>query len=242
MELSKELSIPYVVTCHGLGLNQPSYRHFFEEAGQMICISQRVANNLREYSNKISVVPNGVDLDEFKPGNKEEPLKISLVARIDSGKQNSYNQFCKAVDLLEGVEFYVACNKKPLSQNAKYLGWTTQVAELLADMDIVAGTGRNVIEGLAAGNAAIILGRTYQGILTPEKADKNKHLDLSGLSGSEPCYRNIFFDLAKLMQNRIYLQQLQKFSRELAEKEFDNKLLTQRIVEIYEDVLGKRQK
>lgn len=237
--LAERLDIPFVISCHGLELNQQEYLPYLLKASAILCISQRVANSLREFADKIQLVPNGVDLEEFLPGEKTEPVKIALVARIDSSKTKGYAQFCKAVDLLEGVEFYVAANKKPPSSKATYLGWTNEVDRLLAQTHIVAGTGRTIIEGLAAGNVALILGRTYQGILTPENTAKQKYRDLSGLAGSDPCYRTIFFDLAMLSQNRIYLRQLQKFGRELAEKEFDNRQLTKKIIDIYQKTLEK---
>lgn len=234
--LAQELGIPFVVTCHGLGLNQQEHRPFLHKASAVICISQRVAHSLREFTDKIRVVPNGVDLKEFVPGEKREPLKIALVSRIDGTKTKSFLQFCKAVELLEDVEFYVAGNKKPPGDKARYLGWTNEIAPLLARTDILAGTGRACLEGLAAGNAVLVLGRNYQGILTPEKV-RQKHLDLSGLAGSEPCYRAIFFDLASLTQNRTALRSLQRFGRELAEREFDNRQLTKKITGIYRQVL-----
>ncbi|MBS4030993.1 MAG: glycosyltransferase family 4 protein [Clostridiales bacterium] len=234
--LAEKLRIPYVVTCHGLGLNKQEYRPFFRNARFIICISPRVADTMREYAHKVYIIPNGVDLNEFKPGVKEKPVKIAFIARMDHTKQKGYNQFCKAVDLLEDVEFYVAANKNPNSQTAEYLGWTNEIAPLLSQTDIVAGTGRAILEGMAAGNAAMILGRTYQGILTPEKAAKQRFLDVSGLSGSDPCYRDIFFDLTKLLQNTNYIRQLQKFGRELVKREFDNEAHTARIIEIYNKI------
>jgi len=239
--LSSQLNIPYVVTCHGLGLNQPQYHRFLRGAGAIICISYRVAHNLRDFTDKTYIVPIGVDLSEYSPGQKKEPVKVVLLTRVDSGRQKGFDHFCKAADLLDGIEFYVAANAQPNSKHAIFLGGKSQDPNLFAKTDIAAGTGRTIVEGLAAGNATLILGRTYQGILTPGKVEKQKYLDLSGLTGREPCYRDIFLDLAKLTQNHIYLRQLQQFGRSLAQQQFDHKLLTRHIVEIYENVLRKWQ-
>ena len=231
--LADKLRIPYVVTCHGLGLNKQEYGPFFHKARSIICISPRVADTFREFSYKSCIIPNGIDLNEFQPGVKKDPVKIAFIARVDHAKQKGYNQFCKAVDLLEDTEIYIASNKNPISISAEYLGWTNEIAHLLAQTDIVVGTGRAILEGMAAGNAAVILGRTYQGILTPEKAAKQHFLDLSGLAGNDPCFRDIFYDLTKLMQNKNYLHQLQRFGRERVKKEFDNEEHTLRIIELY---------
>ncbi|MCW3489266.1 glycosyltransferase family 4 protein [Dethiobacter alkaliphilus] len=234
--LAQQMNISYVATCHGLGLNKEEYRPFLRNARAVICISPRVANTMQGITQKVYIIPNGVDLTEFQPAVKEEPVKIALVARMDHVKQKGYNQFCKAVDLLEDVDFYVASNKKPVSKTARYLGWTNEVAALLSQTDIVAGTGRTIIEGLAAGNAAMVLGQTYQGVLTPEKVAKQRFLDISGLSGMDPCYRNIFYDLANLLQNKLYLKKLQGFGRELAATEFNITAQVARIIEIYKTV------
>lgn len=238
--LADNLGTPLVITCHGLGLNRYEYRPFLQKAGAIICTSRKVASSLREFSHKIYIIPGGIDLEEFRPGPKSEPVKIALIMRIGSSRQNACKHFCKAVDLLEGVEFYVAADKKPASVKASFLGWTDKIPELLARTDIMAGTGRTIVEGLSTGNVAIVLGRTYQGILTPDKVEKQ--WDLSGLSGSDPCYKTIFFDLAKLCQNLIYLRQLQKFSRSLAEKEFDNRKLTGDVIAVYSKVMSRAKK
>ena len=232
--LSQQLKIPYLVTCHGLGLNRQEYRLYLQEADAILCISPRVAKSLHCFSEKITIVPNGLDVDEYKPQGKSEPIKIALVFRADSGKQKVYDHFCKAADILDGVQFFVASNSKPNSKTAQFVGWPDDLPSLLATTDIVATSGRNAVEALATGNALLILGRTFQGLLTPDIATKHTAPDLSGLSGSDPCYKNIFYDLAKLTQNQIYLRQLQQFGRELAEKEFCNKTLTQRILGIYD--------
>jgi glycosyltransferase involved in cell wall biosynthesis len=235
--LATQLAIPLVLTCHGLGLNRQVYRPYLQQAGAIICTSHRVAGSLREFRRKLSIVPSGVNLAEYKSGDKGEPIKIVLIAPPGSGKQKGYNQFCKAVDLLEGVEFYVVGNKGISSKSAKHFDELDKLASLLEKTDITAATGRSAIEALATGNAVIVLGRTYQGILTPEKKAQEKHIDLSGLTGATYCYRNMFYDLAKLTQNNIYLRQLQQFSREVAEHEFDNKALTQRIINVYSQLV-----
>lgn len=235
--LAQQLKIPLVITCHGPGLNRQEFRPVLQEAKAIICSSQRVARGLRQFADKIHIIPSGVDLTTCTPGAKREPIKITLIATDDSGKQKGYSQFCKAVDLLENVEFYVVTNKELPSNTAKYLKRTDDVTSLLAQTDIVATSGRPAVEALAYGNTVIVLGRTYQGILTPEKVAKDKHVDLSALSGKTHCYRNMFYDLAKLTQNHLYLRQLQEFSQELAAKAFDNRMLTEKMIAIYKDTV-----
>ncbi len=237
-KLSGEYNIPFVITCHGLGLNREEYKPYLNEAAVLFCISQRVAGSMHSYADKVHVIKNGVDLDEYKPTQTSGPIKIALVSRIDSWKQEGLFHLCKAVDLLEDVEFIVASNKPPLSNRAKYMGWVDNVSNLMSKTDIIVGTGRAIVEGLATGNVCFVLGRTYQGFLTDEKMEKEQHLDLSGLSGSSPCYKDIFFDLAKLTQDQAYLQRLQASGRKLAEKYYDNREICRDMLSIYQECLN----
>ncbi len=237
LDISRNYKMPFVATCYGLGLNKEEFRPYLREAQALFCASLRVAGGLKEYAHKTHIIPNGVDLAEYKPMTKCDPVKIAYAARADYWKQKSYHQLCKAINLLEGITFYITAGKLPKSAPAKSLAWTDNLPCLLAKTDIVVGSGRPIVEGLAAGNAVLILGRTYQGLLGPEKAERQKHWDFSGLSGSDPCYKTIFFDLAKLTQNPIYLQRLQEFGRDLAEQHFDNRILAEQIVNIYRKVL-----
>lgn len=239
--LAQRLSIPYVFTYHGLGINHQQFHPYLGGCAAIICTSARVADSISLFAPKIYIIPYGVDVKEIMPGPKTCPLKIALVAYINQGKDNALRHFCKAVDLLENVEFYVISNMPPLSKTAIYLGPATNSAELLAKTDIVVGTGRAIREGLASGNAALIMGSTFDGLITPEKVARQSYLDISGLTGSAPCYKTIFYDLAKLTQNVIYLRQLQTFGRELAEKEFDQITLTQKQISIYQDALNSAQ-
>ncbi|MCW3489199.1 glycosyltransferase family 4 protein [Dethiobacter alkaliphilus] len=232
--LARKLQVPFVISCYEPGLNRQEYQDSLQGAAAIFCTSTNIANKLKKFSTKVKVLPHAVDLQEFKPGEKNDPLKIVLFSQVDPAKQKAYHHFCKATDLLEGVKFYVASNKKPQSSTAIFLGWPDDVADLLASSDIVVGTGRVAIEALAAGNAVLILGQTFQGLLQPEKAASQKIPDVSGLTGSDPCYKNIFYDLAKLTQNQIYLRQLQQQGRKLAEKEFCNTKVTRRIINEYQ--------
>ena len=68
-----------------------------------------------------------------------------------------------------------------------------------------------------------------------------QYLDLRGLSGSDPCYKNIFFDLAILTQNPIYLQKVQEAGRKLAEQHFDNRVICKQTLDVYTKVLKRKQ-
>ena len=137
--LAGRMRIPYVITCHGLGLNKPENRPYLRDARAVICISPRVAGTVRSYAKNVSIIPNGVDLQEFRPDVKSGPVKIAFVARIDHRKQRGYEQFCKAVTFWTTWNLYIASNKTSPSKTARHLGWTNEVASLLAKTDIVAG-------------------------------------------------------------------------------------------------------
>lgn len=236
-KLSDEYKIPYVLSCHGLGIEGERYQKSLDAADHMICISQRVADSLAHYRDKISVIPNGIDTAEYAPGKKTLPVKILYAGRVDQYKRKGFMAFEKSLQLCHAsslpFEYYCASNVSSSYRGGKSLGWVPSIAPYANNTDIIVGTGRALLEGMAAGNAACILGRMWGGIVTPQSSTGSKYADLSGMSGKETCYRNIFFDLAKLIKNRRLLQQVQQFSRQYVVSHYNIRELTQKIVHIY---------
>lgn len=236
--LSGEQQIPLVVTCHEAPPDKEAHR-FLSRAKAIICTASRDAYELQKYGSKIRIIPQCVDLEEYKPREKSGPVKITLVARLDNTKMEGFRHLCKAVNLLENVTFTVASNARPPGIKATFTGQTAYLPQILAASDIIVGTGRSTIEGLAAGNAALVLGRTYQGLVTPKTVQKSRHLDLSGLYGTKPCYKDIFYDLAPLTQDRNELCSVQQFSRELAAQRYCSKKITEEVYQVYRELLSQ---
>ncbi len=236
-KLADNYKIPLVFSCHGLGIEGERFKNSLTAAGHLICISRRVADSLAHYREKITIIPNGIDTNEYAPGKKSLPVKIFYAGRVDQHKRKGFLALEKSLGLCHAsslrFEYYCAANVGSTFPGAKSLGWVPSIASHANNTDIIIGTGRALLEGMSAGNAACILGRMWGGVVTPEKTRGQKFFDLSGMTGREACYRNIFFDLAKLVKNTHHLRYLQEFSRNHVLDNYNIRHLTREVVRVY---------
>jgi glycosyltransferase involved in cell wall biosynthesis len=86
---SEKLKIPYVVNCQGSDINYKMrlspelYIDVLENAAKVIFVSNAILEKAKSFGysgNNATVSPNGVDLDNFKPLNKEK-IKLDLELR-----------------------------------------------------------------------------------------------------------------------------------------------------------------
>jgi glycosyltransferase involved in cell wall biosynthesis len=117
LNFAKKFRCPYVVTVHGVyasrgfivNCSQKTYLRsvsgVFNKADKIICLTTDDALELGKYgflSEKIRIVPNGVDTERFKPSNVREDNLIVWVGRFVPEK---------------GVEFLVEAARKLRDQN-----------------------------------------------------------------------------------------------------------------------------
>lgn len=114
----------------------------------------------------------------------------------------------------------------------------------LARSDVVVGTGLAIMEGMAAGNAAIVLGRQYGGIVTPEfVAAAADGPDFSGQPGPltrEPTAEAIAADLDHLRNDPERLRQLQRWSEAYARRYLSLDAMTAAVVAEYQSAVARR--
>lgn len=171
--LSEKLEIPYVVTCHGSDINlampnnKELYNNVLEQAGKVIFVSNALLNNakLLGYSGKNAVViPNGIDLEIFKPLDKEKiKRELGLSKKVVGfvGNLKKIKRADKLAEIFEyilskkDVEFLVVgdgelrenvekeCQKRNL--NVKFVGRVSQdkVPYYMNAMDVMILPSRN---------------------------------------------------------------------------------------------------
>ena len=243
--LAARLNVPLVITCHGLGLNQPAYRPALEAAERLICVGPRIAESLRPFREKVVVIGNGADLDLFRPGVREREFTILYAGRVDRWKRPGVLALCQAVDRLpEEVRFWVASNGRLPCRRAQHLGWVTGVHRLMSRAHVVIGTGCAIREGMAAGAACLVLGREYHGIVTPEFLDSMAFPDFSGLGRDQgaPSPATIYRDLSLLYRDGTLLQQLMEFGRQYAERHFSLDAMVGATLDVYADAIAAQQR
>jgi len=84
--LSRRQGIPYVTTCHGFYRRRLGRRLFPCWGEKVMAISETVQQHLmHDFQLKdghIRLIPNGVDLDQFRPVNQEEKIRLRQQLRL----------------------------------------------------------------------------------------------------------------------------------------------------------------
>lgn len=239
--LAAAMGIPLVVTCHGLGLQQPHFRPALEAAARLICVGPRIAATLDHFRDKLAIIGNGVDLQRFRPGVREAAFTILYAGRVDRRKRPGVIALCHAVDRLPAdVRFWVASNRPLPSRRAEHLGWRPDVHRYMARAHVVVGTGLAVREGMASGTACLVLGHRYHGLVDPESLSEERFPDFSGLDpmDAEPAADAIHRDLALLYGNRPLLNRFMESGRRCAEARFSLEAMVDATLRVYQEALA----
>lgn len=214
--LLQKLSIPVVVTCHHTYWQQHKYikgqgwkkifclpeKKTYQICDKIICVSKDSKKILTDKyhinSNKITIIPNGVDLNKLYPIEKIEKIDNSLlyVGRIDSRKGIDFLIQAMALVKMQNPnvilfiggkgklipELKKIVEKKDLYKNVKFLGfipdkdlnkWYNKVKCIVVP-SIFEGFGLTVIEAMAAGTP--VIGTDVDGIRTIIKNEENGYL------------------------------------------------------------------
>lgn len=189
-------------------------------------------------SKKAIFIPEGVDLDMHRPAAKEG-FRITFIAEERGFSPEGAAVLLKAAGLADLEVELLSPEPFPLLKGRHY-GWPLNNAPVLARSQVVAGRYRSLLEGMACGNAALIMGRSYGGIFDPASSPAAIPFpDLSGKSGEAPCYRSIFFHLTTLLRDRPFLEPLQQRSRKFIRENCDLRLAAERTFQLYRRVAGK---
>ncbi len=180
-------------------------------------------------------IPEGVDLDMYRPAEKEG-FKITFIGEEYGFTPESAAALLKAAGLADVEVELLSPEPLPLLKGRDY-GWLLNSAPVLSRSQVVVGTYRGLLEGMACGNAALILGQSYQGMFEPESSPAAFPFpDLSGTGGETPCYRTIFFHLTALLKDRPFLQSLQQQGRKFIRENCDLRLAAERTYQLYRQV------
>ncbi len=174
----------------------------------------------------------GIDLQEFQPAPRRDGFPVTLIAAQGEYSGESYHALFKAVTIA-GMDLQIICLQPLPAESGRFYGWPPGRAQILAGSPVVAGSRRALLEGMACGNGALLLGQGYGGILEPAALPQPVQTDLSATTGGDPCYRDIFYDLSRLWKDRPYLTRLQEQGRQLVRENYDLRLITERLADIY---------
>jgi glycogen(starch) synthase len=260
---ARSLKIPFVVTVHGFAVRrgliidtlqqfylQTVARFLFNMASQVICLTETEAESVAEVAggyDKVSVIPNGVDVEFFRPSDEKDSNLIVWVGRMVPEKGLVYlleamrevvKQHADVKLVLGGdgpLRNYLqnTVDKLGLEKNIFFLGAMThaEVAETLSKSSVFVfpslkeGMPRALLETMACGNA--VVGSNVSGIKDIVK-DKSNGV-LVPPKSPEALSRAIL----TLLNDGKLRRFLGQNARELMMKKYDWKKITAKIDDVY---------
>lgn len=254
------MGIPLVTTWHGPYIAAGLNRTFADYTSHFVAVSPEVKGTLAECgvpSHKVSVIPNSVRFGAPPRRSKlfcRDKISICYVSRLDSDKLPSVEIFLsmlaqsnEPLDVLivgDGDCYEQVLNMAQSLDNTyehlsvKLLGSINNVMEVIDSVDIVAGMGRVVLEGVAAGKFVLCVGyKNYLGLIRPEMlkdiaavnfTDRIRGLEQSSLKD----------DLKRLKNNfRSEFENLCATWR-VAQEEFSIDAAASKHLDVYTDILA----
>lgn len=234
--IARQTQTPYVVTCHGLGFANPKYETALSRASKIIAVGPNSAQEIKRiYHEKVVIIPNGIDIDEFTPGVKEKNTNVYYVSRMDWSKESALKNLQKAVSRIPNMKLTVISNWHPPINQFHYIPWQTNLSANLKPANIVAGCGRTAREAMAAGCAVLLINSCYDGLID-EKLIDLPDFDFSG-NICRYNYQQLATDLNLLVTNTRRLREIQAFSRKYATIALSSREMATKILAVYQAVI-----
>lgn len=231
--LADTLGLPFGLSVQGaMAKKQVPLLH---RAAFVIASDVAALTALRPACPQTVFLPEGIDLQELQPAPCKNKFTVTFIGNQGEYTREGYLALLKAVTIT-GMPLQIICLQAPPVNAGQFHGWPPGRAHILAKSQVVIGQQRALLEGMACGNAALILGLSYRGILDPSTLPPPPLADLSGSGDQEPCYRSIFYDLSRLWKDRPYLARLQTRGRQLVRENYDLRLIAERTAGIYSRV------
>jgi glycosyltransferase involved in cell wall biosynthesis len=243
---SRNLSIPLVVTLHGVLNWAKLYRETLSCAAGIIAIGPESARFVgNENMHKLNVIINGVDLERFCPAKPESvvdgPLRLMWFGRSNVPTSLGVNALDKAVgELIErGLSVEAGLLGYATKAETHYLkkyGWADNPLPYLQQTQLVFGRGRALREAMACGCAGFLLGEGYGGRVSPDWFADGKFTPLSASvkHGFElPDHKVIASDILLLYRDRELLSQLRLEARSTAVRFFSVQPMAEATVSVY---------
>jgi glycosyltransferase involved in cell wall biosynthesis/GT2 family glycosyltransferase len=200
-QVSQELLVPLVLTVHGMFYPRRRLQSLIDSCAHVIAVSPPAAAWVRRHlgypAKQLSVIPNGIDIKHFRPGDapdfrrelgvaENEPL-VTLCSRIAWGKTRVIEDTMSAVEELNGENgvhlalvgsgpdspFVHAManmiNHRHGRDIIHFTGALLDPVDAYRAADVVIGTARVALEAMSVGKPVIAAGNSgYFGPVTPE--------------------------------------------------------------------------
>jgi glycosyltransferase involved in cell wall biosynthesis len=264
---ARSLRIPFIVTVHGFAVRrgliidalqqvylQTVARSLFNMASRVICLTETEAESVAEVMggyDKISVIPNGVDVDFFRPSDEKNPNLVVWVGRMVPEKGLIYlleamrevvreHADVKLVLGGDGPLRYYLQNfviRLGLQNNISFLGAIThdKVADILSRSSIFVfpslkeGMPRALLETMACGTA--VVGSNVSGIKDIVRNESN------GILVPPKAPEALSKAILTLLEEEELRRFLGKNARELVVDKYDWAKVTAKLDAVYDAAL-----
>ena len=260
----RKLGCAEIVTVHAkfrAGLLRRLLSHWGEH-------SIAVSEDLRTYLHnvyqipmqRITVIPNGIDLLRFSPEVKKEvfsPLRILFASRLDADCSCGAELLCEIAPTvakhIPNVSITIAGGGAKLSELAEraakinralgsscvsILGAVQDMPSLLGEQDIFIGVSRAALEAAASGCSVILCGNEgYGGILTKESFWEASLSNFCARGLQKPEAAKLLHDIFKLAGSPSLRKEYSADCRHLLEKWYDSTSVCQQTMDVYQKSL-----
>ena len=251
---------PYVQTIHGKSGFESSMA--LRRAGQVIFVSQELADwfaSTREETVSNTVIPNGVELQSIQPSAiASQGFKVVYASRVDSDHMTSIERFLSGMvaasresrqvkgeifgtgSCVESLVHSIDVVNRTVGKDLLvYRGFSQDLAVELHRYNVVVGVGRVVLEALAAGRPAIVLGRWgYGGLVKEENFEVLEKANFSGRNVETPFEPSCFAqEIRRLAEDKRLYAELCELGRSIARERYSQQSVATRTMEIYKKCL-----
>lgn len=229
LQLGRNLDIPVIATCHYPGF--PSIPTL-AQTQKVICVSKEIREKLPLKPEQTVVVENGVDIPPSTPNINDRKRQIIVLTRMTEAKEPGYLGLIKAAKKCNYKLIFIGNWQPPKYNHVAALGWQVEPQAQLGSAQLVVGTGRTVREGMAAGCGVLVLGRSTDGVVTPENVSQLQEYNFSGrASNAKPTENLLVQQIASLTPEKF--AKLSNFGYDYAKQHFAWKVIGDRIEQVY---------
>lgn len=246
------VSFKLVVTAHAKYKTNVMTKLFSKWGEQTISVSEDIkehlVRNYRRNAEKITVINNGVDMDEFSSDSGRIGQRILFASRLDRDCSLGAECLVKIADRIK--EKYPICRITIVGGGEKFeeikelakdrenvflVGKVDSLSRQIADSDLVVGVSRVALEGMACGKNILLFGNEGAlGLLTDENLSDAQKTNFTcrgfGVRGEDFLYEQIlrFFELYDREKRNMAAE-----NRKLMAREYSQERMAQRTLDVY---------
>jgi glycosyltransferase involved in cell wall biosynthesis len=246
--VSMRYGLPLIITLHSTFPVEKWCPLTALVARWIIAVGPAQARVVPSFQNKTVIIPNGIDLERFRPKKHlfRRRLRLCWFGRVHGEMAAGVEGLNRALALVRAqgarldAHFLGSAPQIPKDQFID-LGWLDDPVPSLQRSQIAFGHGRALREAMACGNIGFLVGAGYGGQVTGELLHSFQHLD------AFPEYRLpkaspelLAADILELLDNPQSMAGFQKEARQIALEHFGLRAMVDATLNLYEQALYGR--